>query len=548
MTNTTYDAARIRRIARTKLGYRGLRPAQEQVIRLLLEGHDVLAIMATGSGKSAIYQIAALLLNGPTVVVSPLIALQKDQLDAIREHELPEAATVNSAVRAGERREAFRGLRSGRLEYLFLAPEQLARPEVLSRIEGNRPSLVVIDEAHCISQWGHDFRPDYLRLGTIIDSLGHPRVLALTATASPAVRGQIIERLGMRNARSLAWGFDRPNIRLEVDSCGDEEGKQRDLLTRLGDMPRPGIIYTATRVRAEQIAGLLREHHIRARHYHAGMAARDRNRTQDTFMSSRDQVMVATNAFGMGVDKPDVRFVLHYDAPDSLDAYYQEVGRAGRDGEPARAILLYRRQDLGRRRAQSARGRLLEDEVRSIAAAVERAREPIGRRQIAEQTGLPEGRVRRVLDRLEDVGAARILATGEAVPIDGPDAVEAAARAVEEQDEFRKTRRDQVDLVQDYGETHLCRRKYLLEYFGEEFAGQCGNCDNCDTGLAARAAARDAGLPFPLKCRVEHPKWGFGTVMRYDGAGHVIVLFEKSGYRELSVDFVLARSLLRRAH
>lgn len=546
MTTGKFNLARVRRLAREKFGYDQLRPAQEEVIRLLSEGHDVLAVMATGSGKSAIYQLTALMLHGPTVVVSPLIALQKDQLEAIQDNDLAEAAALSSAVKSSDKKEAFENLREGDLEFLLLAPEQLPKPETLERLMRHPPSLFVVDEAHCVSQWGHDFRPDYMRLGTIIEALNHPRVLALTATASPGVREEIVEQLGMRDPCVVAWGFDRPNIRLEVDVCADEEAKHRDLLTRVGELEPPGIIYVATRAHAEQIAEFLGENGINARHYHAGMPTRERTEVQEEFMASHDQVMVATNAFGMGVDKPDVRFIIHYDAPESLDSYYQEIGRGGRDGEPARAILFFRRQDLGRRKAQSARGKLAEDEVKNVTRAMQSHKDPVASKDLAQETGLPEGRIRRMLDRLEEVGAAQILPTGEAVAIADQDAGEVAARAVEEQEQFRKTRRDQVELMQDYAETHICRRKYLLEYFGEDYPGQCGNCDNCDTGFAARAENADAELPFPLRCRVEHPKWGYGTVMRYDGNGHIVVLFEKGGNRELSIDFVLKRSLLRR--
>src|SRR5690349_3200859 len=210
--------AQITQLARQKLGYHDLRPGQLETIRLILAGHDTLSVMPTGSGKSAIYQIAATFIQGPTVIVSPLIALQKDQLEAIRATSLAEAAIVNANVRAAEKREAFEKLEGGDLEFLFLAPEQLANEETMSKLLANPPTLFVVDEAHCMSEWGHDFRPEYGRLGKFIEQLGRPRVLALTATAAPQVREEIVSRLGMTDAKTVVWGFDRPNIALGVET------------------------------------------------------------------------------------------------------------------------------------------------------------------------------------------------------------------------------------------------------------------------------------------------------------------------------------------
>jgi ATP-dependent DNA helicase RecQ len=533
------------KVAREKFGYEDLRPGQEEVIQLVLEGRDTLSVMPTGSGKSAIYQIAGLLVGGPTAIVSPLIALQKDQIEFIQERGLAGAAVVNSMQRVAERREAFDDFGAGDVEYLFLAPEQFNNEETLARVTANKPSLFVVDEAHCVSEWGHDFRPDYARLGKVIAKLGRPTILALTATASPRVREDIVAKLGMHRPKTVVWGFDRPNIWLGVEQCPDAETKHRLLLQRVQDAEKPGIVYVATQNAAEEICRDLREQaNVNAVFYHGGMKKPDRDTAQDAFMLDRADVVVATNAFGMGVDKPNVRFVIHYDISESLDAYYQEVGRCGRDGERARATLLYRPEDLGLRKAMAAGGKLSEKVVLEVAEAVQALNEPVAMKALKEQTDAPPGKVATAIHRLEEAGVVEILPGGSVTPVDDKIDVESAVEeVVRENEQHREYRRARVELIKDYAETKDCRRRYLLNYFGEQSPEPCGYCDNCEAGTVAKHEAIDGKLPFPLKSRVKHAKWGEGTVMRYDD-DKVVVLFEDVGMKEMVTAFVLEKKLL----
>src|SRR5947209_1792595 len=316
MTRKNTQQNRMDRIARERFGFERLYPAQRRVIESVVGGRDTLAVMPTGSGKSAIYQIARLMLDGPTVVISPLLALQRDQVDSLEERGIEDAAALNSAAGATDRREALQALAENELDFLFTAPEQFHRDDVLRRLAEAKPTLFVVDEAHCISQWGDDFRPEYLRLGPVIESLDHPRVLALTATASSRVREEIIERLGMHDPTVLVEGFDRPNIWLGVERYHDDTVKRRDLLAAVEAAEKPGIVYVSTHDHAESLAADLQGRGLQAMFYHGGMNAADRERVQETFMHGEDAVIVATAAFGMGVDKPDGRFVVHHDIPD----------------------------------------------------------------------------------------------------------------------------------------------------------------------------------------------------------------------------------------
>jgi len=340
----------IAQAARKRLGFEKLRPGQADAVRAVLDGRDTLVVMATGAGKSAIYQIAGWLIDGATLVISPLISLQHDQIENIEEEQPGEAAAIDASVSETRREERLEELTDEELEFLFLAPEQLAREETVERLAGANVSLLVVDEAHCISEWGHDFRPDYMRIGPLVERLGSPTVLALTATASPPVREEIVERLRMSTPAVIIRGFDRPNIRLEVDRHHAERHKRRALVERAKALRGPGIVYVATRRGAEEIAAGLEEAGLRAAAYHAGLPKNERDEAQEAFMADELDAIAATTAFGMGVDKPNVRFVLHSEPSDSVDSYFQEVGRAGRDGEPAEAVLFYRTEDLGLRR------------------------------------------------------------------------------------------------------------------------------------------------------------------------------------------------------
>ena len=332
------------RILSEKFHFPGFRKWQEEIVDTLLAKRDVVVVMPTGSGKSLCYQLPALLLGGVTLVISPLIALMKDQVDGLVQNEVP-ATFINSALIPSEQWQRLREIQQGRHKLVYIAPERFRNPGFMEGIQSCRVSLFAVDEAHCVSEWGHDFRPDYLRLKGVVEKLGHPPVAALTATATPDVRRDIITQLGLRKPVTFVAGFDRPNLRFQVKRVEGEEDKIDAILGLLKKNPQKGIIYAATRKNVETLTRSLQSKGYQAGSYHAGMEMESRRFTQDRFMEGALPVVVATNAFGMGIDKADLRFVVHYDIPGSIEAYYQEVGRAGRDGKPATCLLLFNYAD-----------------------------------------------------------------------------------------------------------------------------------------------------------------------------------------------------------
>jgi ATP-dependent DNA helicase RecQ len=519
----------IEKLARERLGFDQLRPGQLQAAEALAAGRDALAVLPTGAGKSAIYELGGLLLTGPTVVVSPLIALQDDQLAHLQAAGL-RAVVLNSQQSAGARTAALLASCDSST-FVFLSPEQLANPEARQALQQARPGLFVVDEAHLISQWGRDFRPDYMRLGSQAEAVGAPVRLALTATAAPPVRQEIISRLGLRDPEVVIGDFDRPNIELSALDARTEADKQRELVRSAAELAGPGIVYAATHASALAAHEALAAAGERVTLYHAGLSARERRQAMTAFLDGSARIIAATVAFGMGIDKPDVRWVLHADPPPSLDAYYQELGRAGRDGQPSHARLVFRYEDFDRARYLTARG-VSGEAVARVAAALASGQ------QLAPGTRAQTT----ALVRLADLGAAAWPAGGD-VRWTGTMTVAAALAASEAETEREsEVERTRLTMMRRYAEQAGCRRSFLLSYFGQDYPGPCGNCDN-DLGPGQ---AQPADVPFGVGARVLSERWGTGTVQHYDGDS-VTVLFDEHGYREMFVPVVLERGLLRSA-
>ncbi len=517
---------------RERFGYESFNPGQEEVITRVLAGEDTLAILATGAGKSLCYQLPALMMPGTTVIVSPLIALMKDQLDMLESHGVRETVALNSTLTEDQEAAAIERIASGAMKIVFVTPEKLEDDAFVAILQKLTVPLFVIDEAHCISQWGHDFRPAYLNLGRVIAALGKPTVLALTATATPAVREDILAQLGVPDVKPIVRGFDRPNLIYSVRRAENEAGKLRAIkgLFENNDLEGTGIIYTATIKNALEVQKYLHDQlEIPAAVYHSKLQKHDRVAVHELFMNEAIRAVVATNAFGLGIDKPNIRFVVHYDLPGSIEAYTQEAGRAGRDGRPSKCILVYRMSDT---RVQNyfLTGKYPDiEEVQRVFGTLEifgTQEGGVSLTDLRKITQLPLTKLKVVLALLKKAGFIEASSRAKYVL-----AKHASVEAVLDLANYEtKKRYDQSKLAMmlQYAETTSCRRRFILNYFGENFtADSCGACENCLQGRRDRALSG-----FGIADVVYHTKFGQGTVERAE-KDLVTVLFPAVGYKTL---------------
>ncbi len=595
---------------KTHFGYEEFRPGQREVLECLLNGKDVLGVFPTGAGKSLTYQLAALMLPGTAIVVSPLIALMRDQVVDLRSRSIQGVSAINSTLSEEEVDAELDELAGGEEKIFYVTPERCADPDFLEHLKKTNVCLFVVDEAHCISEWGYDFRPAYLMLDKAIRAAGRPPVLALTATATPQVRADIQANLGLRNPCIIIHGFDRPNLTFSVVSASTDREKDWQLLRLFGKAPSgfengvnsktpradayenyppdvadklryldarlegPGLVYVATTSEARRVSELLNEAGIKAAYYHGQMKKSERDRVQQQWMDEVTPVVVATTAFGMGINKPNLRYVVHYDLPASLEAYYQEAGRAGRDGLPAKAILIYDPRDrniqsffIGGSVPSEANLRDLWDDIRKTLRAREKASPqdaPVRSLNIVEVArirNLPVSRMRPLLAALEQAGGV-VTVTGNG---DNHDVVtfrkvhvpgrrlRLDMKKLQARKQYEQSR---LDMMLRYASTRECRRKLLLGYFGEAYEkDNCGSCDNCIRALAdtksevTQIQPRAVHVPAaPVSLRsgtvVVHKKWGEGLVQTVEG-GTITVHFPEVGYKTLALDLVIQSEILR---
>ncbi len=547
----------IRRLLHGTFGIERLRDGQQRVIDSVLDGKDTLAIMPTGSGKSLCYQIPARLLGGVTIVISPLISLMKDQLGKLQDMGI-RAVQVNSSLASDEERAALAAIADKRCEIVFCTPERLTQPEFVAVLKGVRVALVAVDEAHCISQWGHDFRPAYLEMAGAIEAIGRPPVLALTATATEDVVEDIGRQLNRSRMHVVNTGVYRPNLRYRVLQVTNATQKLEEALRLVRATAGTGIVYAATVKAAEELHAVLQEAGESVTLYHGKLAAAERKANQDLFMDGARRVMVATNAFGMGIDKPDTRFVVHLQIPANLEAYYQESGRAGRDGKDADCTLLFLQDDKRVQQFFLVKHYPAADEIRAVYAAVIALCEdgdatPARLEQAMED--LAGAHLKVCLKLLKDAKLLRQNRNLAWLPTHTPpkDALFEAMAAVYRQKQERD--REALEQMVAYAVSGFCRWKLLLDYFGDEVEGfeTCCKCDNCLNPPAAvlldeieirddefdRAPEPDpdAAPALEVGATVKVAKYGTGLVASVAG-DQVAIDFPDGAQRTFLADYV----------
>jgi ATP-dependent DNA helicase RecQ len=521
---SSVDPARVEQVLRERFGHDSLRPEQARAIRALLAGQDVLLILPTGGGKSLCYQLPALLLDQPTLVVSPLIALMEDQVAGLRARGIP-ASFVNSSLSAAEREQRLKAFAAGDLRLLYATPERFRSPAFRAALAAQPLGMLAIDEAHCISAWGQDFRPDYWQLGAQRAALNCPPTIALTATASAATEADIVTQLGLRSPERIRGALDRPNLFLAAQAYADDHGRRQALIQRLLGLPGPGIVYLTLIKSLESLAEELRRQGLEPLVYHGDLGADERRRMQQRFMASDQAVVLATNAFGLGIDKANTRFVLHAELPRNLEAWTQEFGRAGRDGAPAWVELFAAQQDLAVAQGFIQWANPDHDAFLRVYQALESQKERLADLDAEELTRLAfgarrsDGRVQTCLAWLESLGVLSGRLEERSLTLLRPLELERLPRHFGALDKQRRELTALLDIWRLAQQPSECRRISLARAFGGAApTGPCGSCDQCTPGDLWRQSRGLTRLTATAVQSAEpRSSWERGDWVRIDG-------------------------------